>query len=59
MKQVFHWFNFAFCLLLAGLGVLMIVFRGEALEKPTSTGAREEWPRSKDTHGSERNCTRS
>lgn len=36
MKQVFHWFNFAFCLLLAGLGVLMIVFRGEALEKPTS-----------------------
>ena len=36
MKQVFHWLNFAFCLLLAGLGVLMIVFRGEALEKPTS-----------------------
>ena len=35
MKQVFHWLNFAFCLLLAGLGVLMIVFRGEALEEPT------------------------
>ena len=25
MKQVFHWFNFAFCLLLAGLGVLSVV----------------------------------
>ncbi len=36
MKQVFHRFNFVFCLLLAGLGVLMIVFRGEALEEPTS-----------------------
>ena len=36
MKRVFHWFNFVFCILLAALGVLMIVFRGKALEEPTS-----------------------
>lgn len=36
MKRVFHWFNFVFCILLAALGVLMIVFRGKALEEPIS-----------------------
>ena len=36
MKRVFYWFNFVFCILLAVLGVLMIVFRGKALEEPTS-----------------------